>query len=151
MSFDVNRLEGGDALWVVGDRIRFLGGLPASGTELIEVEVPAGSGTPPHSHESAELFYIVSGEMTLRQFPANGEPPAVIVAGPGEAVRIAPHMPHNYANESGEPAKMLVLLEPAMIAFFRDVGTDERQDRPDFARLGVAMERHGIHLLPAAA
>ena len=151
MTFDENRPEGGDALWVVGDRIRFLGGLPASGMELIEVEVPAGSGTPPHSHESAELFYIVSGEMTLRQFAGKGEPPAVILAGPGEAVRIAPHLPHNYANESGEPAKMLVLLESAMIAFFRDVGTDERQDRPDFARLGAAMERYGIHLLATAA
>ncbi len=150
MKLDVNRPDGGDALWVVGDRIRFLGGLPGSGLELIEVDVPAGSGTPPHSHASAEMFYIVSGELTVRLFP-EGAPPAAVTAGPGEAVRIPPHVPHHYANESGGPAKMVVLLEPSMIAFFRDVGTDTRQDQPDFARLGAAMARHGIVVLTRAA
>lgn len=151
MRFDVNEPDGGDALWVVGDRIRFLGGLPGSDLELIEVDVPAGSGTPPHSHASAEMFYIVSGELTLRLFPGDGQPPAVMAAGPRAAIRIAPHLPHNYANESGVPAKVVVLLESSMTAFFRDVGTAERQDQPDLARLGAAMERHGIHVLAMAA
>lgn len=38
---------------------------------------------------------------------------------------------------------MLVLLERSMIAFFRDVGTSDRQTEPDFALLDAAMERHG--------
>ncbi|MBF9032410.1 cupin domain-containing protein [Rhodobacterales bacterium HKCCE3408] len=151
MISDVNYPDGGDALWVVADRIRFLGGLPGSAVELIEVEVPAGSGTPPHIHASSEMFYIVEGELTVRQFPGAAEPPSVVAAGPGTSVRIAPHMPHNYANESGAPVKMVVLIEPQMIAFFRDVGTAEREDRPDFARLGAAMDRHGIEVLTMAA
>ena len=151
MKVDVNRPEGGDALWVVADRIRFLGGLPGSELELLEVEVPSGSGTPPHSHAAAEMFYIVEGELTVRQFPGGTEPPAVITAGPGVTVRIASGVPHNYANESGRAVKMVVLIEPAMIAFFRDIGTTERQDQPDFARIGAAMERHGIDVLNMAA
>ncbi|WP_206615642.1 cupin domain-containing protein, partial [Solirhodobacter olei] len=151
MKVDVNRPEEGDALWVVADRIRFLGGLPGSELELLEVEVPAGSGTPPHSHASAEMFYIVEGELTVRQFPGATEPPVVITASPGAAVRIASGIPHNYANESGRTVRMVVLIEQTMIAFFRDIGTAEAQEQPDFARIGAAMERHGIDVLNMAA
>ncbi len=142
--------EGGDALWVVGDRIRFLGGLPGTGAELVEVEVPAGSGTPPHRHASAELFHVVSGTLTVRLFP-EGAPPAAVTAGPGGTVTVPSGVAHQYANESGGPVRMVVLLEPSMIAFFRDAGTGERQEPPDFARLGAAMERHGVTLMATAA
>lgn len=151
MTFEFVGAKGGDALWVVADRIRFLGGLPGSDLAMIEVAVPTGSGTPPHSHASAEMFYVTSGQLTLRLFASEGEPPTVVAAGPGEVVRIPSHMPHNYANEGSEPVKMVVLLEPAMIAFFRDIGTETPQDTPDCARLGAAMEKHGITVLGMAA
>lgn len=151
MKVDVNRPDGNDAIWVVTDHIRFLGGLPGADLELIEVEVPAGSGTPPHSHASAEMFYIVEGELTVRQFPSAAEPPSVVQAGPGTSLRIASGVPHNYANEGTGPVKMVVLIEPSMIAFFRDVGLPEPQPVPDFARLGAAMDRHGISVLSMAA
>lgn len=151
MTLDVTAPGGGDALWVVADRIRFLGGLPGSELELIEVEVPPGSGTPPHSHASAEMFYIVEGALTVRQFPAAAEPPSAVTAGPGTRIRIASGVPHSYANEGAVPVKMLVLIEPQMIAFFRDIGTAEPQEQPDFARIGAAMERHGISVLSMAA
>lgn len=73
MTIDVNWPGQGDTLWVVADRIRFLGGLPGSPLHLLEVEVPPGSGTPPHRHPAAEMFYVVSGELTVRQFPALGK------------------------------------------------------------------------------
>nr|WP_281720917.1 hypothetical protein [Nitrosomonas nitrosa] len=66
------------------------------------------------------------------------------------AVRIAPHAPHNYSNVGAVPAKMVMLLEPSMIAFSREVGSSERQPQPDLARLGAAMERHGIDDVDAA-
>ncbi|WP_206078439.1 cupin domain-containing protein [Poseidonocella sp. HB161398] len=143
--------QDGEAVWVAADRIRFLGGLPGTGAELVEVEVPPGSGTPPHSHASAELFYILEGALTLRQFPAGDEPPVTIQAGPGCTLRIAPWQPHGYANESGAPVRMLVLLEPGMTAFFRDIGMPAPEARPDIARIGAAMDRHGIAMLPPAA
>ncbi|MDX8465607.1 cupin domain-containing protein [Mesorhizobium sp. VK23B] len=150
MNFNVTTPEAAQTLWVVADRIRLLGGIADSSLELIEVEVPPGSGTPPHSHASPELFYVLEGTLTVRHFGTGG-PPEVTVAGPGTSVRIGPRAPHNYSNDSGRPVRMLVLVEPSMIAFFRDIGTVEPQAQPDFARIGAAMQRHGIEALPAAA
>lgn len=140
-----------DTLWVVADRVRFLGGLEGHAPELIEAEIPPGSGTPPHSHASAEMFYVVSGELTVSQFPEADTPPNIVKARAGTAVRIDPHVPHNYVNESGEPAKVVVLLEPSMIAFFREIGTEQPEASPDFARIGAAMEKHRIAAMTEAA
>lgn len=146
MNIDVTTPQNGETLWVVADRIRFLGGVAGANLELIEVELPPGSGTPPHSHASPELFYVIDGEVSIRHFAA-GRPPATIAATAGTSVRIARNAPHNYVNESGKPARMLVLVEPSMTAFFREIGTAEPQAQPDFARIGAAMQRHGIHAL----
>ena len=141
MKIDDTTPNDGQTLWVVADRIRFLGGLAGSNPELIEVEIPPGSGTPPHSHASPELIYVIDGELTVRQFAAGG-PPEVTIAGPGTSVRIGPRAPHNYSNDSGHPVRMLVLIEASMVAIFRDIGTAEPQV-PDFARIGAAMQHHG--------
>ncbi|WP_437354283.1 cupin domain-containing protein, partial [Neorhizobium petrolearium] len=151
MIIDVNTPSNADCCWVVADKIRFLGSLPSSSVELLDIEVPAGSGTPPHTHEAAELFYLLEGELTIRQFGPE-MPPVVIHAGPGTSVKIPSLVPHNYINESGKPVRMLVMLEASMVAFFRDIGTAEpASGAPDFARIGTAMERHGIEALASAA
>lgn len=150
MKIDVTNPNDGQTLWVVADRIRFLGGLVGSNLELIEVEVPPGSGTPPHSHASPEQFYVIDGELTVRHFAA-GAPPEVTIAGPGTSVRIGPREPHNYSNDSSHPVRMLVLIESSMVVFFRDIGTAEPQTQPDFARIGAAMQHHGIEMLAMAA
>ena len=150
MSIQVTSAQEGETRWVVADRIRFLGGPAGANLELVEVEIPPGSGTPPHSHASPELFYMLDGEITIRHFAA-GKPPAVVAAKAGTSVRIDGHTPHNYVNESGKPARMLVLLEPSMTAFFREIGTVEPEAKPDFARIGAAMQRHGIEALQTAS
>ncbi|MFQ6186237.1 cupin domain-containing protein [Sinorhizobium meliloti] len=150
MNIEMTTANNAEYLWVVADRIRFLGGVPGSDLELLDIEVPPGSGTPPHIHESPELFYILEGELTVRQFGAGL--PQVIKAGPSTSVRVPSRVPHNYSNESDNPIRMLVMLAPSMIAFFRDVGSVERpQGTPDFARIGAAMDRHGIEALSMAA
>ena len=149
MSIDVTTAQNGETRWVVADRVRFLGGLAGSNLELVEVEVPPGSGTPPHSHASPELFYVIDGEITIRHFAAD-RPPTMISAAAGTSVRIERNAPHNYMNESGKPARMLVVVEPSMTAFFREIGTTEPQAQPDFGRIGAAMQRHGIHALELA-
>lgn len=151
MTIEANPPSNADCRWVVADKIRFLGNLPGSSIELLDIEVPAGSGTPPHTHESAELFYVLEGELTLRQFSAETSP-VLIHAGPGTSVKIPSRVPHNYVNESGKPVRMLVMLEASMVAFFRDIGSTEPvSGMPDFARIGAAMERHGIEALASAA
>lgn len=150
MSIQVTSAQDGEARWVVADRIRFLGGPAGANLELVEVEIPPGSGTPPHSHASPELFYILDGEITIRHFAAS-KPPEVVAARAGTSVRIDGHAPHNYVNESDRSARMLVLVEPSMTAFFREIGTAEPQAAPDFARIGAAMQRHGIEALQMAS
>jgi quercetin dioxygenase-like cupin family protein len=150
MKHDVSTPGSTDTLYVVSDRIRFLGNVPGSGLDLLEVEVPVGAGTPPHSHVSPEMFYIVEGTLSVGLF-GPGAPPVVTEAGPGAVVRIASGMPHNYTNAGTDPVRMMVLIEPSMVDFFRDIGTVEPQAEPDFARIGAAMARHGIEVLTMAA
>lgn len=150
MSINVTTMQEGETRWVVADRVRFLGGLAGANLELLEVEIPPGSGTPPHSHASPELFYVIDGEITIRHFAA-GKPPVTVAANAGTSVRIDGNAPHNYMNESDKTARMLVLVEPSMTAFFREVGTREPQREPDFARIGAAMQRHGIEALQMAS
>lgn len=151
MTIEVTTADNSDYLWVVADRIRFLGSVPGSDLELLDIEVPPGSGTPPHVHESPELIYIVEGELTLRQFDTD-QFPREIKAGAGTSVKVPSRVPHNYSNESSAPVRMLVMIAPSMIAFFRDVGSEHRMEGvPDFAHIGAAMSRHGIETLPMAA
>ena len=151
MTIEANPPANADFRWVVADKIRFLGNLPGSSIELLDIEVPAGAGTPPHTHKSAELFYVLEGELTVRQFGSD-IPPEVIHAGPGTSVRIPSRAPHNYVNESGKPVRMLVMLEASMVAFFRDIGSAKPANcMPDLARIAAAMERHGIEALAGAA
>lgn len=151
MTIVANAPSNADCRWVIADKIRFLGSLPGFPIELLDIDVPAGSGTPPHTHESSELFYVLDGELTVRQF-GQGTPPSVIHAGPGTTVTIPSGVPHNYVNESGAPVRMLVMLETSMVAFFRDIGSAEPTSAPpDFERIGAAMRRHGIEALPDAA
>lgn len=146
---EVTTPEQGETLWVVADRIRFLGAVLGSPLELIEVEIPPGSGTPPHTHASPETFYILDGELTVRLFTAGG-PPEVLRAGCGASIGVPTRVPHNYTNESGKMVRMLVLLEPSMTAFFREIGSQEPlTGEPDFARIGAAMQRHGIDMFAA--
>jgi quercetin dioxygenase-like cupin family protein len=136
-----------ETLWVAGDRLRVLGHLPGSDAHLIEVEVPPGSGTPPHIHASPELFWVIDGTLTVRTFGAAR--PEVALAGPGSSVRIDSHVPHNYSNDGPTAARMAVLVDGAMLAFFRDLGRfapPAPGEAPDVAAIGAAMQRHGIAL-----
>jgi quercetin dioxygenase-like cupin family protein len=140
----------GQGWWVLTDHIRYLGRLPGRDVDLIEVQVAPGSGTPPHTHASAELFHVTEGEVTLGRFGAG--PPAFRVLHAGEAAAVEPDAPHNYMNNSDHPARMVVLVEPQMTAFFRDLG---RKDPPPagppgadlLAEVHAACARHGIRIL----
>jgi len=150
MSINVTTSQHGEACWVVADRVRFLGSVSGDRLELVEVEIPPGSGTPPHSHASPELFYVLDGVVTIRHF-ADGKPPTVVAAEAGTCISIDGRAPHNYVNEGNRSARMLVMVEPSMTAFFREIGTAEPQAAPDFARIGAAMQRHGIEPLQMAS
>jgi quercetin dioxygenase-like cupin family protein len=139
-----------ETLWVVRDRLRFLGDVPGTELALIELEVPPGAGTPPHTHASPEVFRVLCGEVTFGLFDSN--PPREVVDGPGTVVSVPSRVPHNYRNASDRPATVLVLLDRTMIAFFRDLGRTEAPpagppSEAEIAGVLAACARHDIHLL----
>lgn len=139
-----------DALWVVRDRVRFLGELGGSDLNVLEVEVPPGSGTPPHLHASPEIFRVLDGEITFGLF--GDGPPREVAAEAGTVVTVPSRAPHNYRNAGTAPAKMLVVLESSMAAFFRDLGRREEPpagppSEDEIAAVMAACARHDITIL----
>ncbi|MFO1449554.1 MAG: cupin domain-containing protein [Opitutaceae bacterium] len=139
-----------ESVWVVRDRITFLGEVPGTALSLLEVEVPPGSGTPPHTHASPEVFRVLSGEVTFGIFASM--PPREVVASAGTVVTIPPHAPHNYRNTGNQVAAMSVVLDRSMVEFFHDLG--RRQAPPggppsdeEIAEVMAACARHQIRIL----
>lgn len=141
-----------ETLWVIRDRLRFLSSLPAPGFALIEITVSPGAGTPPHRHESPEIFYILKGEVTFGNF--DGAAPQFTKLQAGGSVDVRSGAAHNYQNNTSEAAVMLVVVNHQMVKFFHDVG---KQNTPppgppsesEVAEISAACARHGIELLAA--
>lgn len=142
-----------DSLWVLRDRIRFMGNLDGTQLAVIDVEVPPGSGTPPHTHASAEIFHVTEGTLTFGQFGDAG--PTFSTAEAGTLFFVPSNAPHNYQNRSERPARMLVVVEHALIDFFRDLGRveDPPIGPPSEKEMGevlAACARHNIIILGGA-
>jgi quercetin dioxygenase-like cupin family protein len=139
-----------DAVWVVRDRIRFLGQLAGTDLTLLEVEVPPGSGTPPHFHASPETFRVLSGEIAFGLF--GDEAPSEVTAGAGTVVTVPSGVPHSYRNAGAAPASLLVVVERPMVEFFRDLGRREAPPagppgEAEIAAVMAACARHGVTIL----
>ncbi len=152
-SVHITRPEDAKTLWVVRDRIRFMGGVDGTDLEVVEVEVPPGSGTPPHTHASPEIFRVLRGEVTFGRF-AQG-PPTMTTAAAGTVVTVPPDVPHNYQNAGADPAAMLVVVESSMADFFRDLGRAETPpagppSETEIQEVLAACARHGITMLGGA-
>ncbi|MBO3759751.1 cupin domain-containing protein [Ciceribacter sp. L1K22] len=142
--------DSAETLWVVRDKVRFMGDVEGKNLSVLEVMVPPGSGTPPHMHDSAEIFRVLDGEITFGLFDTL--PPRHIVAGPGSVVTIGSGEPHNYVNTGGRPAEMLVIVDTAMKQFFKDLGRVEEPEygppsAAEIAQVQEACARHGISML----
>ena len=149
-SITVTTAANAESLWIIRDRMKFMGDVPGTGLAVGELEVPPGSGTPPHTHASPEVFRVLSGEVTFGVF--GEKPPRLVVAGAGAVVSVPPHAPHNYHNAGRTPATMLVVVVQDMITFFRDLGRREEPPAgpPSAAELAgvmAACQRHHITLL----
>jgi quercetin dioxygenase-like cupin family protein len=69
-------------------------------------------GARPHTHsQSAELFYILDGELQLL---AGSQ---VIIAGKGDLVVVPPKMAHAFATTPGHGADFLIVLAPGLPRF----------------------------------
>ena len=69
---------------------------------VLEVEVPPGSGTPPHVHASPEIFRVLEGEIGFGLF--DGGAPREVVPGADSVVTVPSRVPHSYRNAGAAPA-----------------------------------------------
>jgi quercetin dioxygenase-like cupin family protein len=147
------RPEEAETIWVLGDRMRFMGSVAGTDLHVMELLVPPGSGTPPHRHPSIEIFRVTDGEITFGIF---GEgPPREVVAGPGSIVTVPSGAGHNYTNRGAAPAGMTVIVQRQMHDFFREIGTAAAPPpgpppEAAVARVMAVCARHGVEILPPA-
>jgi quercetin dioxygenase-like cupin family protein len=110
------------SFWVMGDRVALRARLPGPNLWVVDVEVPPGSGVPPHSHASPEVFIVQDG--VVRFWTNVGGVPQEVDAGPGDVLTVPAHAPHGYRNASGAAARFTGLVDDSMAAFFEAAARD---------------------------
>ncbi len=100
---------------VVGDVYALLatGEQTGGAFSLAHAIVPPGGGPPPHTHSREdESFYVLHGTVTFYA-DIGGPGETRTEAGPGAFVHLRRGVKHRFANETGEPARMLIHTAPA--------------------------------------
>ena len=118
---------------------------------LVEIAVAPGQGTPPHSHDDAEAFLILEGEVS---FVLGG---VSSTRKQGEFVYIPSRQPHSFRNTTDSVSRMLGINLPGgpHVGFFAEAGEPVADSKtfpplspPDVPRLVEIAARHGISILP---
>jgi quercetin dioxygenase-like cupin family protein len=144
------RPEEAETVWVLGDRLRFMGTVAGTDLHVVEVTVPPGSGTPPHRHTSIEIFHVTEGEVTFGMF--DGGPPSEVRGGAGAVVTVASNAAHNYSNRGSTNAVMLAVVQRQMHDFFAELGASEAPppgppSAEAMAHILAVCARHGVEML----
>ncbi len=142
----------GEAFWLLGmlQTIKISRQDTAGQFGMIEIVLPAGSGTPWHVHpEEDEWFYVLDGAMTIwvaetqlslkagsLAFGPKGVPHTFYTEAVGAKVLVgfAPMQYEGFIREVGEPAPAHVLPPPL-------------EGPPDMARLAPIAMRNGFEIL----
>jgi quercetin dioxygenase-like cupin family protein len=116
--------EEGEAFWLLGmlETIKVSGDDTAGQFGLIEIVVPAGHGSPWHTHpDEDEWFYVLDGEVTFYV----GDARLALSAG---AFAFGPKgVPHTFIGGAPDGARALVGFQPFLFeGFLREVGEPAR-------------------------
>lgn len=142
----------GEVYWVMGSKYTFkVNGADNGGAYMMfEAEVAPAPGPPPHVHtREDEMFYVLEGELTVMLDGQVSKAPA------GTTIILPRNIKHTFWNESGAPARALVLASPAPIEdFFKEIGqpvvSDDETPPPVtpemIAHVYATAERYGIVL-----
>jgi quercetin dioxygenase-like cupin family protein len=84
---------------------------------LIDMFVPPGGGPPPHRHDFEESFTVLEGEI---QATFRGE---TVTVRTGQVIQIPANAPHQFRNNSAQPARLLCICSPAgQEGMFTEIG-----------------------------
>lgn len=133
---------------VTGERMKFLKTSADTNGEAVVVELelaPTGFVAMPHVHPlQSERFEIVEGTVMFKLGRKT------IAAEVGDVVTVEPGTPHKFWNESGEPARFVTVVRPAlrfeelietMFSLAAD-GKTNRKGMPNPLRLAVIAKHH---------
>lgn len=84
---------------------------------VIDMHIPPGGGPPPHRHDFEETFILLAGEIeaTFRGIRS--------IVHEGETIHIPANAPHQFRNNTAQPARLLCICAPAgQERFFAEVG-----------------------------
>jgi quercetin dioxygenase-like cupin family protein len=84
---------------------------------LIDMFVPPGGGPPPHRHDFEESFTVLEGEI---EATFRGQKVSLRA---GQVIQIPANAPHQFRNNSAQPARLLCICSPAgQEGMFREIG-----------------------------
>jgi len=113
----VTKSNTGQAVWMLGGRYTVRVSCDDSGGELtvMEMELPVGSGPPPHTHSGGETVYIVEGAV---RYHIDDE---TFDAGPGDVIYIPAGTVENF--EPTSKSRVIITYTPGgMDKYFLELG-----------------------------
>jgi len=142
----------GEGLWFFNGLFTVKAGGPDTreAFTLIEAELPAGEGPPPHIHHNEdEGFYVLEGEVSI----TCGEQTWTAV--PGSFAMLPRGVPHSFTVSPAGNARMLQITSPAQFErFAAEMGepantmTMPKPAEVDIPKLLGIVPRYGIEMLP---
>ena len=124
--------------------LKLLGGATGDSMMVFEETVPAGTKSTLHlHHDSDELAYVLSGEITF----LIGD--AVTVGGPGTCAFLPRNVPHAWKSTGAETGRVLFLYTPAKAGGLLE---EQHRTQRNFSQMSEAeladtLQRYGWELL----
>ena len=120
--------------------VKVSGGDSGGAYTLMEDNLKASFALGLHRHDHhAETFYFLEGAV---DFFVAGE---WIRATPGTTIHVPPGVPHACRTAGGEPAKMLMIYQPAGFdGFLAEMGRMSAADFEDAAKMAALNEKYDI-------
>lgn len=137
-------------LFVLGDHVQRQARLEGTWLNIFDVTVPAGGGTPLHSHASPEVFRILEGSLKVQQMTDAGLVETEAKA--GDIISIPGDVPHGYSNASDDAVVFSAIVDNDMAAYFEvaDIGpVADSAPEAVAERFETAAHAHGIQILAA--
>jgi len=110
---------------------------------VVTITTAPGGGPPLHAHRGPETVVVLSGEFAFTERRDDGV--ATFQAGPGAVFHPPGGAPHRFENVGAVPGTVLVVVEPAMLGFLREMSTAFPPGaEPDMERVLALSARYGV-------